>query len=102
MTKSTNLAVALVKPTAILVDGSFFLKRYKHCYPDGKSHDAKTVVKNMYTMLLSHVENEQLYRILYYVIARLFLKKLIIQFQEKALISRKLKFQNFELNSMMN
>ncbi len=54
------------KPTAILVDGGFFLHRYKHCYKDGKTHDAKTVAQNMYTMLLHHVENESLYRILYY------------------------------------
>lgn len=54
------------KSTAILVDGAFFLKRYKKCFANGKYHDPKTVAKNMYTMLLSHVENERLYRILYY------------------------------------
>lgn len=54
------------KPIAILVDGGFFLKRYKQCFRDGSAHDAATVAKNMYTMLLRHVENEELYRILYY------------------------------------
>lgn len=55
-----------IKPTAILVDGAFFLKRYRKCYPDAKKHNPSVVAKNMYTMLLSHVENEELYRILYY------------------------------------
>ncbi len=55
-----------LKPTAILVDGAFFLKRYRKCFKDGKHHSPKTVAKNMYTMLLRHVQNEKLYRILYY------------------------------------
>ncbi|MBN1212375.1 MAG: NYN domain-containing protein [candidate division Zixibacteria bacterium] len=54
------------KPIAILVDGAFFLKRYRKCFYDGKNHDPKTVAKNMYTMLMRHVEDEELYRILYY------------------------------------
>lgn len=66
MSKSSNSKFALIKPTAILVDGSFFLKRYRSCFSGGKKHDAKTVAKNMYTMLLSHVDDEPLYRILYY------------------------------------
>ncbi|MBN2411622.1 NYN domain-containing protein [candidate division KSB1 bacterium] len=56
----------LLKPTAILVDGGFFFARYKNCYRDAKNHDPRKVAQNMYTMLLQHVENESLYRILYY------------------------------------
>ena len=55
-----------LKPTAILVDGSFFLKRYMKCVKDGKNHTPKEVAKNMHTILLKHVEGENLYRILYY------------------------------------
>lgn len=66
MSKSSSSNIALIKPTAILVDGSFFLKRYRWCFSGGKNHDPKTVAKNMYTMLLSHVIDEPLYRILYY------------------------------------
>ena len=54
----------IVRPTAILVDGAFFLKRYRHCF--GKHHDPKTVVQNMRKMLMQHVDDERLYRILYY------------------------------------
>jgi len=54
------------KPTAILVDGSFFLKRYKRCIKQSKNHTPYNVAQNMYTMLLKHVEDEQLYRIFYY------------------------------------
>jgi len=54
------------KPIAILVDGAFFMKRYRQCFWNGSTHDPQTVAKNMYTMLLRHVENEELYRILYY------------------------------------
>ena len=42
------------------------MKRYKKCFKDSKDHSAQVVAKNMYTMLLSHVDNENLYRILYY------------------------------------
>ena len=53
------------KPIAILIDGGFFLKRYKSCYGTYPS-DPKQVSKNMYEMALKHVENVSLYRILYY------------------------------------
>lgn len=55
-----------VKPVAILVDGGFFLKRYSKCYKGGTAHDPQTVAKNMYTMLMSHVDKARLYRILFY------------------------------------
>lgn len=54
------------KPVAILVDGGFFLKRYRSCYGDFYLHGPNKVAKNMYSMLLKHVEQEKLYRILYY------------------------------------
>lgn len=66
MSKSTSHKIILGKPVAILVDGAFFLKRYRRCYSGGASHPPDKVAKNMYTMLLKHVENEDLYRILYY------------------------------------
>ena len=58
--------IILGKPIAILVDGAFFLKRYRRCFRNGSSHSPEMVAKNMYTMLLKHVENEELYRILFY------------------------------------
>ena len=64
--KESSVHVSAVKPVAILVDGGFFLKRYRKCYPGGAKHDPRTVAKNMYTMLMGHVDNERLYRILYY------------------------------------
>ena len=50
--------------TAILVDGAFFLKRYRKLY--NGPYDAKTIADKFYTMALSHVEGKSLYRILYY------------------------------------
>ena len=55
------------KPTAIFVDGSFFLKRYRKCVKDSSKHTPKEVAKKRYTILLRHVEDENLYRILYQV-----------------------------------
>jgi len=67
MNKTTDESkVIFGKPIAILVDGGFFLKRYRRCFRNGASHDPKTVARNLYSMLMRHVENEQLYRILYY------------------------------------
>lgn len=57
---------SLNKPVAILVDGSFFLKRYAKCFKNGSSHTPEQVAKNMYTMLMSHVEHDRLYRIFFY------------------------------------
>ncbi len=64
--KQEKSSFSPIKPTAILVDGAFFFKRYRKCFRDAKKHDAITMARNMYTMLLRHVENERLYRILYY------------------------------------
>jgi len=56
----------LDKPVAILVDGAFFLNRYRVVYPNGSTHTAQQIAKQMYTMLLSHLQGEKLYRILFY------------------------------------
>lgn len=50
--------------TAILVDGAFFLKRFRAIYP--RPHDAKTTAEKFYTMVHSHVQGKSLYRIFYY------------------------------------
>ncbi len=56
--------------TAILVDGGFFLKRYRYLYKDGSTHDPRTVAKNMHTGLLEHLKQKpkkvDLYRVLFY------------------------------------
>ncbi|MBA7493395.1 hypothetical protein ES702_03953 [subsurface metagenome] len=55
--------------TAILVDGAFFLKRYRCLYKNKKEfnpYDPVKVAKDLYTLAHKHVENEYLYRILYY------------------------------------
>ncbi len=41
-------------PTAILVDGGFFLKRFRHVYPDVDSHNAKEIAKAFYKMTTHH------------------------------------------------
>ncbi len=64
--KSQRSAIIFGKPIAILVDGAFFFKRYKRCFTNGATHSPAQVAKNMYTMLLRHVENEELYRIFFY------------------------------------
>lgn len=58
--------VVFGKPIAILVDGSFCLKRYNACFPGGNKHDPSMVASNLYTMFMSHVEGEELYRIFFY------------------------------------
>ena len=60
------LYCSAVKPVAILVDGGFFLKRYRACYQNGATHSPEKVADNMYTMLMKHVNKERLYRILFY------------------------------------
>lgn len=56
--------------TAILVDGGFFLKRYRYLYSKGVSHDPRTVAKNLHKGLLEHLKQKparsELYRILFY------------------------------------
>ena len=56
----TNIRVA------VLIDGAFFLKRYRSIFPSGKKHSPEIVVKNLYTLAHSHVNENYLYRIFYY------------------------------------
>ncbi len=54
---------------AILIDGSYFIKRYKHVY--SKELDAKTVVKKMMEMSCKHASSStrdltSIYRIFFY------------------------------------
>ena len=64
-TKKRN-KIVFGKPIAVLVDGAYFLKRYPHCYAGGKNHPPDKVARNLYTMVLGHVEDEELYRIFFY------------------------------------
>jgi uncharacterized LabA/DUF88 family protein len=56
--------------TAILVDGGFFLKRYRYLYKGGTGHDPRAVARNMHKVLLDHLKQKpkkyELYRILFY------------------------------------
>jgi len=52
---------------AVLVDGSFFLKRYVYTY--GRNHSPEKTANDLFTMCLKHLEgkyNDTLYRILFY------------------------------------
>lgn len=55
-------------PTAILVDGGFFIKRYRSIYLDSHNRTPKKVAKNLHEICLKHLKNEgkNLYRIFYY------------------------------------
>ncbi len=58
-----------MKKTAILVDGAFFIKRYKRLKRI-KTLDPKKTVRDLFTMCISHLEQKDeqydLYRIIYY------------------------------------
>lgn len=52
-------------PTAVLVDGAFFLKRYPRSY--GRNHLPERIAKNLFTMCIDHLDDKNdLYRILFY------------------------------------
>jgi len=52
-------------PTAILIDGAFFLKRYARIY--GPRHPASEIAKDLFTMCISHLDDRNdLYRIFFY------------------------------------
>lgn len=56
-------------PTAVLVDGGFFIKRYRALYPGGPTTPAKSVAKDLFTLALKHIDQkngEKLYRIFFY------------------------------------
>lgn len=56
--------------TAILIDGGFFIKRYRSSYPN--ENDPRRIAKSLYDMCLKHISqkdreiNRELYRIFYY------------------------------------
>jgi hypothetical protein len=41
--------------TAILVDGAFFLKRYRVLYPNGRNADAAAVAKDLCDLVAAHL-----------------------------------------------
>lgn len=50
-----------------MVDGGYFMKRYKTLYNKDRSKTPETIVKDLYTIAHSHVgDNNYLYRIFYY------------------------------------
>ena len=52
---------------AVLIDGGYFIKRYNTLYNKDRSKSPETIVKDLCTIALSHVgENNYLYRIFYY------------------------------------
>jgi len=57
-----------IVPTAILIDGGFFQKRYNSVYPH-KRFDPRAMSKDLFTLALGHIDKEageRLYRIFYY------------------------------------
>lgn len=60
---------SVINKVAILVDGDFFYKRYRSIKKNEKNfdpYDAEKIADDFYTLALRHVENDYLYRILYY------------------------------------
>lgn len=58
-----------VLKVAILIDGSYFLKRYRACYTLTNGFnplDPQKVVEDLYGMCLKHAEKDYIYRILFY------------------------------------
>ncbi len=58
-------------PTAILVDGSYFIKRYRKVSQPTNHYDPKIVVRDLFTWCLKHLEDRdagrrELYRIFFY------------------------------------
>ena len=50
-----------------MVDGGYYMKRYKTLYNKDRSKTPETIVKDLYTIAHSHVgDNNYLYRIFYY------------------------------------
>lgn len=56
--------------TAILVDGGFFIKRYRNVYPDGRELNSTLLVERLYDICLKHLSLQTvkpaLYRIFFY------------------------------------
>jgi uncharacterized LabA/DUF88 family protein len=60
-------------PTAVLIDGGFFLKRFSVCYPSRNPKDPSSVAKTAFELALSHLDDKdyngkkrELYRIFFY------------------------------------
>jgi uncharacterized LabA/DUF88 family protein len=58
-------------PTAILVDGGYFVKRYRAIVPASQAHDPVLAAKKLFSWALLHLndrdrERRQLYRIFFY------------------------------------
>jgi uncharacterized LabA/DUF88 family protein len=58
-------------PTAILVDGVYFVKRYRAIVPSSQGHDPRMAAKSLFRWALQHLEDKdsgrrQLYRIFFY------------------------------------
>ncbi len=58
-------------PTAILVDGSYFIKRYRRVSSSLTHYDPKIVVRDLFTWCLKHLDDKdagrrELYRIFFY------------------------------------
>ncbi|PJK15140.1 NYN domain-containing protein [Lysobacteraceae bacterium NML07-0707] len=57
--------------TAIMIDGAYFLKRFKHSFPDYDSRNAEVVAKAVFSMAVEHLKRAKrkpaaLYRIYFY------------------------------------
>lgn len=57
--------------TAILIDGAYFLARYRKVWSDRDANDARTVAKTVFGMALEHLKaldrpRESLYRVFFY------------------------------------
>lgn len=64
--KHKNISPKNSTVTAILIDGTFFLKRYRNVFINGKNHYPNIIVENFYRMVHLHIESEYLYRIIFY------------------------------------
>jgi uncharacterized LabA/DUF88 family protein len=58
-------------PTAILIDGGFFLRRFRTCYPQKSPDEPQIVAKTAFELALSHLEEKggirhDLYRVFFY------------------------------------
>lgn len=55
-------------PTAILIDGGFFLSRYRFIYPEGQDHSPERIVENLMKIACSHAfrHHGDPYRIFFY------------------------------------
>lgn len=59
-------------PTAILIDGGFFLRRFPACYPTRDKTDAKVVAKTAFELALAHLEEKSAHRSVRHELYRIF------------------------------